>query len=483
MCDSNHFLPPSSSSLEALSSLELPWTSPILDGVDTSSCSSDHIPILFDFVLDDAEADTTDYNQRVSVGTFGPRRPFDSPNTLSSSQRSLSPNNSIHADLSSGSSRSLNLHIPAQESAQDTPPRALVQSQSTLSALSVNTTGSLSPSPSSTHQSSPRLRRKFKFPIDLNFGLSTSKSSTSQVSISESQLAVPALPCERPTLLQHHSTSYNAEQVIVPENLPWLQGMVIELLVDQESFRAVRPTLQLAGFRKHVRGWSHDTPDGGWALFRPMARQSYPFHHAPLDGTGPPILRRLITNDDESRDYISRQATLSLKTTGVYVLHGSESFHPSHSSVKTTAGDGKLRWRFEYFVDNKVDKSGKKLVDGEKLFTPLTFLCSPWLLHRSQGHKMKLMHVVKKSVTTKLVAERLELTVETAGNTTWAIHRRGHSNAEAPKTSKRKAGSIRRTGKGIRDENVMSDHRRAASAEQYVGRHIIPPAELGKMME
>ncbi|KAF7303315.1 hypothetical protein MKEN_01295600 [Mycena kentingensis (nom. inval.)] len=423
MCDVHYHLPPSVSL--PLDCLE---ESPILRASLGVSCSSESIPILFDFVLDgdDAEVDT---DRRVSSS----QRDGLSPTSLTFDHRAL------YADASFGSTRSLNLHIPASESQSYhpiTPGGILAPSQSTLSARSLNTTASLSPSPSTascTSGSSPngRLHRKFKFPIDLNGPspmLPTSRSCASQMSTESQLLAVPIARAPSPQT----SPCYSADPVNVPDNVAWLKDLALELLVDQEGFRSVRPTFKLAGFRKHVRGWSHGAPESGWALFRPVLKQSYPFHYAPLDSL--PILRRLITNDDESRDYISRQATLALKTTGVYVVHGSESFHHPTSGVKTGA---KLRWRFEYLVEQKVDETGRRLVEGEKVFTPLTFLCDPWLVHPSQGHKMKLMHVVKKSVATKLVAERVELPVKdevkAVNGTGWGLHRRGFSGKAAGK--------------------------------------------------
>ncbi|KAF7307038.1 hypothetical protein MIND_00496900 [Mycena indigotica] len=458
-----HSLPPSASVLVALSTLEPP-PSPILDPID-ASCSSDFIPILFDFVLEEEDEvngdELTPMNQRVSVGTFGPRYDLGSL-----AHRSLPSNNSI---LSNCSSR---VHAPIQH----TPPRAVTPSVSTLSAISANTTASLSPSPSNS--STQSLHRKFRFPRDLSFGFSTSKSLASQVSQSDSRNLLP-IPASEPRCIP--GVPYNFDHFPVPEAVIWLKNMTIALSIDQEGFRSVCPTFKLAGFRQHVRGWGYDAPEGGWALFRPTTKESFPFHYAPLEGL--PILRRLMINNDESRDYISRQATLALKTTGVYIVHGSESFHSLPTGVQGQSVDGKMRWRFEYFVDNKVDESGKKIVDGEKQLTPLTFLCSPWLLHPSHGHKVKFMHVVKKSVTTKLVAERLELPLKTVGNAMWSgFHRRGnsHASAEEAKSNKRK-GSIRRGGMRSRaNENTVYGHQNTTSTG--VGRHIIPPADFLKMM-
>ncbi|KAJ7293715.1 hypothetical protein C8J57DRAFT_1031183, partial [Mycena rebaudengoi] len=193
----------------------------------------------------------------------------------------------------------------------------------------------------------------------------------------------------------------------LPNNLLWLKDIMAELLIDQEGFRSVQPTFKLAGYLKQARGWDSSQWQGDLVLFRPVKRQTFRFHYAPLDGL--PILRRVTINGDEARDYISRQAVLNLKVNGVWMVHGSETPHsqPAHLDAgvsKMQGGNGgKLIWKFDYVVG---DHSGR-FDDGEKTLTPLTFSCSPWLLHLNQAKKMKFMHFVKKSVAPKLTAEKL----------------------------------------------------------------------------
>lgn len=55
----------------------------------------------------------------------------------------------------------------------------------------------------------------------------------------------------------------------------------------------------------------------------------------------------------DDKDYISRQASLSLKGNGVYTVQGTES-------------KGKLMWKFEYVVDNRRAPSGYD-IPGEKV--------------------------------------------------------------------------------------------------------------------
>ncbi|KAJ7225389.1 hypothetical protein GGX14DRAFT_420248 [Mycena pura] len=323
-------------------------------------------------------------------------------------------------------------------------------------------------------------------------------------------------PLQCPSLPRTH----DYEEFSVPENLGWLRDTVIELFVDQEGFRAAHLAFRFVGFRKQVRGW--DSLDGGWALFRPLNRESFRFHYAPLDSL--PVLRRLTINGDETHDYISRQASLSLKTNGVYVVQGSESPHLPASclsgSPKTNVCPAKLSWKFEYLVDNRTERTGR-ILDGEKTLTPLMFTCSPWLLHRSQGRKMKLMHVVKKSVIIKLVAEKLEPPAlpsrlrslpakPVASHHLWTFHRRVQSHIDEPKMGNlKKTGSFRQADersetKKRPDENqgfAVGRRRRASSAGEdrrpksescstalrlpentALGRHILSRAQLADLM-
>lgn len=79
----------------------------------------------------------------------------------------------------------------------------------------------------------------------------------------------------------------------------------------------------------------------------------------------PPTLRRLTVNDEEKRDYLSRQANLVIRENGTYVLRGNE-------------GRRKLRWEFSYLVsDRKRQGSGTGIMSGEKV---CSFLYSSGLL-------------------------------------------------------------------------------------------------------
>ncbi|KAJ3849451.1 hypothetical protein EV368DRAFT_85525 [Lentinula lateritia] len=225
------------------------------------------------------------------------------------------------------------------------------------------------------------------------------KNSSASSSCHSRQVPLPSLVVSVPVRMSPHTE--------LPRNLGWLRDTVVEILIDQEGFRSITPTFRFAGYSTNTRSLdsSQKVIEGGAAQFVPISRQTFNFHYAPFDGQ--PVLRRISINGS-SRDHVSRQATMCLKSNGVYIVRGSES---SIIPAKEVSGDSsteapKLRWKFDYFVD---DRRGSGRREGEKTFTPLTFSCSPLLLHPLQGKKIRLMHVMKKNVVTKLVAEKMEL--------------------------------------------------------------------------
>ncbi|KAI0334501.1 hypothetical protein GY45DRAFT_1223994, partial [Cubamyces sp. BRFM 1775] len=195
----------------------------------------------------------------------------------------------------------------------------------------------------------------------------------------------------------------------LPEVLSWLRDLCIELWIDQEGFRAIRPRFCLSGYTSPASDNVSssalvDALTHGVAQFVPVRKQGAIYHHGTLDST--PVLRRLTLADNEDKDYISRHASLTIKANGVYAVTGSENFddHPSQ------AGPLQLHWRFEYLVD---DPKGlrRTTTNGEKAFIPLSFSCSPGLLHPTHGKPIKLMHVLKKNMTPKLSAKPAKLDV------------------------------------------------------------------------
>lgn len=313
-------------------------------------------------------------------------------------------------------------------------------------------------------------------------------------------------------------------------DVDWLQDITVQFLVDQEGFRAAQPNFRFARIAR-LRSSQHSrSPDTVMAQFRPIIRQAFHFHYAPLES--PPVLRRVTVNDDETHDYVSKQAYLTMKTNGVYVLSGHEMSTTTHDSEAS-----KLYWQFEYLVDDRLLDGSGRIMEGEKVLTPLTFSCTPSLLSPGQGRRNNIMHVFKKGVAPKLVSEKLQAPgiahpQNGAGNAgtlassqtdahishffsskahTWNLHRRGQShgirNAELsmPQAVQRSPASElrrsqhrlpRRRRASSADENHkpavqphgISDDRHhvySASGAQVsipVAQHIVPPAKLTQLL-
>lgn len=205
----------------------------------------------------------------------------------------------------------------------------------------------------------------------------------------------------------------------LPGALSWLEDVTIELWIDQEGFRFVRPAFRLATYSGPSSSDTITHPmrtlTHGRAEFLPIKTQSCVFHHAPLDPL--PVLRKMVMAGDDTRDYISRQASLAIKSNGVYSVSGTETFDPGPSSPhgpdslsppQTGHHPTKLTWRFEYAVDDIRPGSPPRGRQAERRLTPLSFSCSPGLLHPSHGKKIRLMQVVKKGLTPKLTSAKVE---------------------------------------------------------------------------
>ncbi|KAJ3504712.1 hypothetical protein NLJ89_g7790 [Agrocybe chaxingu] len=323
------------------------------------------------------------------------------------------------------------------------------------------------------------------------------------------------------------------------EDHSWLKGLAVQFLVDQEGFRAAQPSFKFSGTARLRSSPEVKFPDTLMAQFRPISRQSFHFHHAPFES--PPILRRVTLNDDETHDYVSKQAHLTLKSNGVYVVYGHELFASDHASEPV-----KLHWQFEYFVDNRrVDASNSKRdMEGEKMLTPLTFSCSPNLLLPAQAKRINIMHVFKKGVGAKLMAEKMlppgvarapahpapatglgilvssqteaHLPDFLSSKSVWNLHKRGQSHAVKPSDVQHLHGNRHHRVNTSPDSKPHSKHRRASSAGEHLhsrsiasrlsdhimprhrrdssqgvaivhapptNRHIIPPAQLAYMLD
>lgn len=304
----------------------------------------------------------------------------------------------------------------------------------------------------------------------------------------------------------------------LPPVLSWLQNVGLELWIDQEGFRLVRPAFTLSGYTTPSADRDADLVHAlthGTAEFRPVERQHFVFHHGALDP--PPVLRKLTMAGDDSRDYISRQASLAVKANGVYFVSGTESFEagPAQEALRLT-------WRFDYLVEDSAR-------GGEKVLTPLTFACSPGLLHPTHGKKIRIIQVVKKTLTPKLAAAKMHPPrpgtdarrprVQTDGlllspprakaagaGAGLFKHRRAHSSSEHPLLEKEDAG-IRGGAKKNRTASLAIGPRAAPAApsadpltaslslnrrlgapraleqQQQLSRHILPPTELAELLD
>ncbi|KAJ1302593.1 hypothetical protein OPQ81_002910 [Rhizoctonia solani] len=136
----------------------------------------------------------------------------------------------------------------------------------------------------------------------------------------------------------------------------------------------------------------HFLENWGVAEFAMKKRQGWNFHHGVAESD--PMLRRLTINGVEDRDYLSREASLSVKSNGVYTVKGAED-------------RGRFQWKLEYLVEDRRGPSGA-VISGEKTLTPLLFTCAPELLIPEQGKKVKLLHVMKKSMIPKIHSAKME---------------------------------------------------------------------------
>lgn len=218
----------------------------------------------------------------------------------------------------------------------------------------------------------------------------------------------PLVPHDANNVLPENGGMGTVRFPLLPVSLSWLQSTTLEIMIDQEGFRMIKPVFKLAGYAPPRTKESEAVSLGAHLVsatadFMPMQRRSFAFHYSELDT--PPVLRRLMLNGDESRDYLSKQAYLTLKANGPYTVQGIE--HVQSSPLFLANEHSVLSWRFDYLVGDRRTEAGR-IIPGEKTFTPLSFSCSPALLLPTQGKKIRVIHVVKKSVAAKLTATKVE---------------------------------------------------------------------------
>nr|KAF8634960.1 hypothetical protein AX15_000686 [Amanita polypyramis BW_CC] len=315
--------------------------------------------------------------------------------------------------------------------------------------------------------------------------------------------------------LAHHG-SY--DEKTRTRTISFLEKIKVVLSIDQESFRSVNPSFIFAGCFKRTFEDKRRRSEN-MARFVPVNQQTFHFHYAPFDGL--PVLRRMFVSGDETRDYISREASLGLKSNGIYAVQGTEFAMRPIIDENRGRDAAELHWEFIYGVNDRRVGPSKKTVDGEKNLTPLSFSCSPALLHYSQGKRVNLLHIMKKSLTAKLTAEKLQSELATRNqaapqpipvksplqDTTYMVsnwHRRALSHGRQPEVATDSAIPVEQCT-GIRGEGCHFDgpnlfhgarRRRASSAGEWKGhdsqpqvrrppiqRHIVNPAKLAQMLE
>ena len=67
-----------------------------------------------------------------------------------------------------------------------------------------------------------------------------------------------------------------------------------------------------------------------------------------------PTLRRIVVNGDQRYNYLKRNASLALRSNGVYEVHGKDE-------------KGEIAWKFEYVVEDRRSETTGKVISGERV--------------------------------------------------------------------------------------------------------------------
>ncbi|EGG05112.1 uncharacterized protein MELLADRAFT_88192 [Melampsora larici-populina 98AG31] len=172
----------------------------------------------------------------------------------------------------------------------------------------------------------------------------------------------------------------------------------LQIWFDQEGFREIAPIFTFDRYN----------PEDDLLYFTTQ-RVGYPFHYTTFQQL--PALRKVVAPDYEEayallegkssrnaagrRDFLSRQASLDMKTPGKYVVEDTE------------GKGGKWIWRLVYEVEDRKSLMGKPMA-GERAFIPITFACSPEILDPSHARKPTLMNAIMKNMGSKTLALALD---------------------------------------------------------------------------
>ena len=131
----------------------------------------------------------------------------------------------------------------------------------------------------------------------------------------------------------------------------------ISLVIDQEGFREVEASLVFARFIPDTHSFEY------------LVAQKAPLPYNCSKMQNDPVLRKLMVPVYGEKDFLTRQACLSITNNGVWEVCGKE-------------GRNGL-WRFTYEVEDRLSLTGKAK-PGEKNIVPLRFTCSPEVLDSSR---------------------------------------------------------------------------------------------------
>ncbi|KAH8835545.1 hypothetical protein DL96DRAFT_1574624 [Flagelloscypha sp. PMI_526] len=424
---SRHAVPPSRSDLAALNSMH--FLSPTLTATELADDLDSHSFVLDDhtqlwhssmFSKSSVPLSLSAHSSPVSVGTFGQL-----PQVNGFIEHP--EDNSCHID---GPSHPL----VVRESVAQVPSPSWISWPSSLSSISVKSETTLSDFGDKTSS------------LSESTSLATIHSPPSSQTVSPLCLSLAACP----SLIRYSINPDPPSQVF-----PWLKSLQITLNIDQEGFRNASVVFRPSSA---VNDFASIGPNG-CVHFTPINRQTYPFHHAPMEGR--PILRRLIVNNDESQDYLSHLASICLKTNIVYCIRGTE------NSCQTDYS-GRLDWSFTYIVADRRMQNRQIASHGEKTILPMTFSCSPHLLHPSQAKKTTIVQVLKKSFARRIEPILFEPPLSATPKTS-------SISPEQPTAQYQRCAPRKPAGK----ENV---HPKSSSTAQH-SRQILRKSQLVKLMD
>ncbi|KAK7686745.1 hypothetical protein QCA50_010345 [Cerrena zonata] len=252
---------------------------------------------------------------------------------------------------------------------------------------------------------------------------STTKTTSMAVTLPTAKCTTSTSPQRALNTSLRPTTSFCVKVRQLPEALSWLQYLDLEFWIDQEyrilhDKKHTRSTMRLMGYtapNPSIPKNEVDLVTDALAEFKPAIRHSFTFYnHATIDCS--PILKRVAILNDDPKECISRQGLISLRGNGVYSISGTETYDLSpsisphgrlHCSKPIKDHHPKLKWRFEYLVTDSRD-ANNDIVPEQKNVTPLSFTCSPGLLHPSHGKKSKgMFDLFRQSLLPKIASEKI----------------------------------------------------------------------------